>query len=125
MTGKLNRSALAAVWPPTAAIAGIAGHRPVSPMQAIRRKCLDCTGQQVIEVKLCEAVTCPLWPFRAGRHPYTSRGLLEADPAQCVQDGTPMPPKTAISRIGLQGPDFLQSEEPGPQDMVSLPHGVR
>ena len=62
----MSRQSLAAVWPPTAAVAASAGHKPMSPMQAIRRKCLDCSGGQIVEVKLCEAVTCALWPFRAG-----------------------------------------------------------
>ncbi len=57
-------------------VIGLAGHKPMSPVEAIRRKCLDCSGQQLAEVKLCEAVTCPLWPFRAGRHPYTRKCLL-------------------------------------------------
>jgi hypothetical protein len=78
----MNRTALAAVWPPTAAVADRVGHKRVSPMQAIRAKCLDCCCGQFSEIRLCEAVNCPLWPFRAGSHPYTSaslkKGLQEA-----------------------------------------------
>jgi hypothetical protein len=70
-----SRTQLAAVWPPTAAVAATAGHDPKSPMRAIREKCLDCAGGQPSEVRLCEAVKCALWPFRAGRHPYTARRL--------------------------------------------------
>ena len=80
----MSRQSLAAVWPPTAAVAASAGHKPMSPMQAIRRKCLDCSGGQIVEIRLCEAVTCSLWPFRAGRHPYTKlacwRPLLRQAP---------------------------------------------
>jgi hypothetical protein len=75
----MNRTVLAAVWPPSAAAARMAGHEPMSPMEAIRRKCLDCCCGQVAEVKLCEAVACLLWPFRSGRHPYTRTRLQEAD----------------------------------------------
>jgi hypothetical protein len=44
-------------------------------MKAIREKCLDCSCGQPSEVRLCESVKCPLWPFRAGQHPYTSSKL--------------------------------------------------
>jgi len=72
-----SRTSLAAVWPPTIAVAEAAGHLPMSPMQAIRRKCLDCCAYQPSEVKLCQAIACPLWPFRSGRHPYTRKGRAE------------------------------------------------
>ena len=98
----MNRTALASVWPPTRAVAMKAGHAPISPMQAIRRRCLDCSGQQLAEVKLCEAVTCPLWPFRAGRHPYTRKGLQKADSAERPSAGTPEPRSGSPSGIGLQ-----------------------
>ena len=52
------------------AVAREAGHKPQSPLRAIRAKCLDCSCYQISEVRLCEAVKCPLWPFRAGRHPW-------------------------------------------------------
>ena len=98
----MNRTALASVWPPTRSVAVKAGHAPVSPMQAIRRRCLDCSGQQLAEVKLCEAVTCPLWPFRAGRHPYTRKALLEADSGEHLPGGTLEPRSSPPSGIGLQ-----------------------
>jgi hypothetical protein len=69
-----SRTELAATWPPTADVAREAGHRPQSPLRAIRAKCLDCSCYQVGEVRLCEAVKCPLWPFRAGRHPWWGEG---------------------------------------------------
>jgi len=65
-----SRTELASHWPPTAEIAREAGHTRQSPLRAIRTKCLDCSCYQVSEVRLCEAVKCPLWPFRAGRHPW-------------------------------------------------------
>jgi hypothetical protein len=67
-----SRTELAAVWPPTAEAAREAKHEPVSPLRAIRAKCLDCCCGQISEVRRCEAVSCPLWPFRAGRHPWHS-----------------------------------------------------
>ena len=97
----MERDSLIAVWPPTAAVAGTAGHRPMSPMQAIRGKCLDCSGQQMTEIKLCVVVSCPLWPFRAGRHPYTTTRLLEANSGERAGSGTPEPRIPSSSGIGL------------------------
>ena len=31
---------------------------------AIDSKCLECMGWQQLEVKKCDIVTCPLWPYR-------------------------------------------------------------
>lgn len=39
----------------------------LTPVRAMRAKCLDCTGNQSAEVKLCPAYSCPLWPYRMGR----------------------------------------------------------
>jgi hypothetical protein len=107
---RAHRNQLAAVWPPNAAVAAKAGHKLVSPMQAIRRKCLDCCCGQIVEVKLCEAVACPLWPFRAGRHPYTKTRVQKASPAACVPDGTLVAGNPSPSGIGLQDASFSESE---------------
>ena len=40
----------------------------MTPMKAIRAKCLDCNGTAK-EVKLCPCIDCPLWPFRLGKNP--------------------------------------------------------
>ena len=106
----MTRMELARVWPPNCDAAGLAGHKPTSPVEAIRRKCLDCSGQQPAEVKLCEAVTCPLWPFRAGRHPYTRKALLEAHSEQRPSPGTPVAQDPSSSGIGLQEADFREGE---------------
>ena len=87
-----------------------AGHKPVSPMDAIRRKCLDCCVGQIVEVRLCEAIACPLWPFRAGQHPYIKSRLQEASLASDIPGGTPLPDLPSPSPTRLQGPSFLESE---------------
>jgi hypothetical protein len=56
---------LAAVWPPTADLARAAGHAPMSPLKAIRLKCIHRSCYQPSEIRQCEAIGCPLWPFRA------------------------------------------------------------
>lgn len=45
----------------------------ISPLKAIREKCIDCVCGQIKEVKLCESETCPLWPFRMGKNPYRTK----------------------------------------------------
>ena len=40
----------------------------MTPMKAMRAKCLDCNGN-AYEVKLCPCTDCPLWPFRLGKNP--------------------------------------------------------
>ena len=42
-------------------------------LQAIRRKCLDCSCFQPSEVRECPVSTCDLWPYRLGRDPDPSR----------------------------------------------------
>lgn len=41
----------------------------MTPMKAIRAKCLDCCCGQVQEVRLCPCADCPLYPYRMGRRP--------------------------------------------------------
>ncbi len=46
------------------------GHARVSPLRALRLKCLDCCNGSAQEVRLCTALDCPNWPFRMGRNPW-------------------------------------------------------
>lgn len=41
----------------------------MTPMKAIRAKCLDCCAGQYSEVKMCPCTTCPLYDFRLGKNP--------------------------------------------------------
>lgn len=43
--------------------------KKISPLKAIRLKCLDCCCGSSNEVKLCTATKCPLYPFREGVNP--------------------------------------------------------
>ena len=47
-----------------------AGHKPMSPLKALRARCIDCCADQPSEVRLCTAVACPSWPFRMGANPW-------------------------------------------------------
>lgn len=41
----------------------------LTPLKAIRAKCMDCTNGQYIEVRLCEIKSCPLHEYRMGKRP--------------------------------------------------------
>ena len=41
----------------------------MTPMKAIRVKCLDCCAGQYSEVKMCPCTTCPLYDFRLRKNP--------------------------------------------------------
>ena len=41
----------------------------LTPMRAMRRKCLDCSGGSSLAVKQCPVLDCPLFPFRLGHRP--------------------------------------------------------
>lgn len=41
----------------------------LTPMRAIRQKCLDCCCFQPKEVTLCTVTNCPLYAFRTGHRP--------------------------------------------------------
>jgi hypothetical protein len=46
------------------------GHEPMSPLAALRARCLDCCAGSPNEVRLCTAIKCPAWPFRMGSSPW-------------------------------------------------------
>lgn len=41
----------------------------LTPMKAIRAKCLDCSHGQPGEVRMCPVISCALWPYRMGKRP--------------------------------------------------------
>lgn len=43
--------------------------KKVTPLKAIRRKCLDCSAGQPSEVRRCVITDCVLFTYRFGRNP--------------------------------------------------------
>lgn len=41
----------------------------LTPIKAIRAKCLDCSGNSYGEVRECSIPSCPLYPYRLGKRP--------------------------------------------------------
>ena len=56
----------------------------MTPMKAIRAKCLDCNGN-AYEVRLCPCTDCALWPFRLGKNP-NRKGILTEDQKQASRE---------------------------------------
>ena len=49
----------------------------LTPIKAIKEKCLDCCCGQREEVKMCPVKTCPLHDFRLGKNPNRKRNLTD------------------------------------------------
>lgn len=48
----------------------------LTPIKAIKAKCLDCCCGQRDEVKNCPSKSCPLWMYRLGKNPNRKRRSL-------------------------------------------------
>jgi hypothetical protein len=53
------------------------GHKPMSPLRAIRARCLDCCAGSAQEVAKCMQLRCLPWPFRMGTNPHRKRPSAE------------------------------------------------
>ncbi len=51
--------------------------KKLTPMRAIRAKCLDCCCWQPSEVRLCTTKQCPLYSYRMGHRPKDTAGEQE------------------------------------------------
>lgn len=49
----------------------------LTPIKAIRKKCLDCCCGQAQEVRLCDVKTCTLRPYRMGHRPKDDKNIIE------------------------------------------------
>jgi hypothetical protein len=80
----------------------------LSPRQAIKSKCLDCTGWQREKIRQCTARGCPLWPlrpFQTSRRRPTPPG--KASPSEAFAE--------ELARDGMEADDDLKSPEPRPK----------
>lgn len=64
----------------------------ISPLKAIRLKCLECSCGSSYEVKLCPVTRCALYPFRDGHNPFTKK------------DYTPEERAALVARLGKNKP---------------------
>lgn len=49
----------------------------ITPMKAIRKKCLDCCCGSTNEVRLCTVKKCPLYVYRYGKRPKVQEVLTD------------------------------------------------
>lgn len=56
----------------------------MTPIQAIRAKCVDCCCGSLKEVRECHIKNCSLWPYRMGKRPNDDKHI----------DNTELPEKT-------------------------------
>lgn len=45
----------------------------LTPIKAIRAKCLDCSAGHPSEVRMCPVSDCAIYPYRLGKNPNRSR----------------------------------------------------
>lgn len=48
----------------------------MTPIKAIRAKCLDCCCGSAMEVELCPCKYCSLYPYRFGKNPNIKGGTF-------------------------------------------------
>lgn len=58
----------------------------LTPIKAIRAKCMDCCAGQFVEVRLCTVEKCPLYEYRMGHRPKSDKSIdgdtaIEEQPA--------------------------------------------
>ena len=66
----------------------------LTPMKAIRKKCLECSCGSSTEVKECPVIKCPLWTYRSGHRPKTDILLTEEEETENTQQGTALNEKS-------------------------------
>lgn len=54
-------------------------YQTLTPMRAIRAKCLDCCCNNHTEVKFCPSTDCPLYRFRSGHNPDRPKRVLSEE----------------------------------------------
>ena len=83
------------------------GHGPMSPLKALRLRCIDCSAGSSLEVRLCTAASCPSWPFRMGRNPW--RAPVSEERRQLGRELAARRPRGAENQ--RQGRGFAETDE--------------
>lgn len=53
--------------------------KKLTPIRAIRHKCLECQSKHYSLIRNCEEKGCPLYRFRLGRNPNCSGRMPKSD----------------------------------------------
>ncbi len=59
----------------------------VTPMKAIRKHCIECSGGSYQEVALCEIESCHLFEYRFGKRPLNKQGQDKINHRETTRKG--------------------------------------
>lgn len=63
-----------------------ADNKKMSPLRAIKLRCIDCCGGSYSEVKECPSVSCSLYPFRLGKNPFREKRVMTDEQRQAAAE---------------------------------------
>lgn len=93
----------------------------MTPVKAIRAKCLDCYCGQYKEVELCPCSDCPLYPFRFGKNPNIKR---EVTPEQLAALEKARLLKKSMSCNSEKNSEAATGGKYTPQATIPVEHGA-
>ena len=57
----------------------------LTPLRAIRTKCIDCSAGSMKEVRECVMLDCPLYPYRLGKSPNRKPRILTDEEREALR----------------------------------------
>ena len=57
----------------------------LTPLRAIRAKCIDCSAGSAKEVRECVILDCPLYPYRMGKSPNRKPRILTEEESEALR----------------------------------------
>ena len=57
----------------------------LTPLRAIRAKCIDCSTGSMKEVRECMMLDCPLYPYRLGKSPNRKPRILTDEEREALR----------------------------------------
>ena len=57
----------------------------LTPLRAIRAKCIDCSAGSMKEVRECVMLDCPLYPYRLGKSPNRKPRILTEEEREALR----------------------------------------
>ena len=84
----------------------------LTPLQAIRKNCLICSGGSSEEVRQCPITDCPVYPYRFGKRPATAEAHFEK--LKAIREGVEPPKKSrSLSTKVSRGEDGRLKKKEG------------
>jgi hypothetical protein len=90
------------------------GHEARPVLDAIREKCIDCSGGSQSEVKLCRSMACALYPFRMRKNPWRTE--------QSVEQREAAGRRLIAARNRLNGNGFSDDDESAATHVAATEH---